>query len=85
MYVLAISTVADQDGFWGSLKTLYAVLPPGAAWVLAVASADGTRGVNVIAHDSVEAVRALFEAHAGAFGTTECFEADAANAVGLAT
>jgi hypothetical protein len=50
-----------------------------------VASTDGTRAVNVLTGDSVESVRALFEAHAGRYGTTECLEADAANAVGLAT
>lgn len=40
--------------------------------------------MNVIAHDSIDGVRELFEAHAGAYATTEYFEADAKNAVGLA-
>ena len=44
---------------------------------------DGTRAVNVIAHDSVEAVRDFFEKQVGAYATTEYHEADAANAVGL--
>jgi hypothetical protein len=82
-HVLAVSAVTDENRFWNGLKKAHAQLPPGAAWTLAVASKDGTRAVNVIAHDSVEGVRDLFEPHAGAHATTEYFEADAANAVGL--
>ena len=48
-----------------------------------MASTDGTKGVNVLVHDSVQSVRDLFASHAGDYATTECFEADAANAVGL--
>ncbi|WP_242454670.1 serine hydrolase domain-containing protein [Bailinhaonella thermotolerans] len=83
MHVMAVSTVSDTTGFWGALKSAYGQLPPGAAWTLAVAGTDGTRAVNVIVHDSVDTVRAFFERHAGPFATTEYFEADAANAVGL--
>jgi hypothetical protein len=50
-----------------------------------VASIDGTKAVNVIVADSIDTVRGVFEEHAGTFGTTEYLEADAANAVGLAT
>ncbi|MEU0536820.1 hypothetical protein [Amycolatopsis tolypomycina] len=32
-------------------------LPAGAVWKLAIASRDGTRAVNVIAHDSVGLAR----------------------------
>lgn len=84
MYVMAVSAVSDRDGFWGGLKKAHGRLPKGARWTLAVASTDGTRAVNVLAHDSVDAVRAFFEEQAGSFATTEYFEADAANAVGLA-
>jgi hypothetical protein len=80
---MTITTITDSDRFWASLKRAYDRLPPGARWTLAVASTDGTRAVNVIVHDSVEGVRTFFEQHAGAFGTTEYLEADAANAVGL--
>ncbi|MGO9177671.1 MAG: hypothetical protein ACLQBX_15110 [Candidatus Limnocylindrales bacterium] len=83
MCVLAISTVADSHNFWGSLKNAYAQLPSGARWILAVSSTDGTRAVNVLVHDSVDGARDLFVATAGPFGTTEFFEADGANAVGL--
>ena len=83
MYVMAVSTISDNDKFWGSLKKAYSQLPKGARWTLAVASTDGTKGVNVIVHDSIDSVKRLFEEHAGPFGTTEYFEADAANAVGL--
>ncbi|MEV7095230.1 hypothetical protein AB0M80_20550 [Amycolatopsis sp. NPDC051045] len=82
-HVLAWSTVSDGDKFWSALKKANAQLPPGAAWKLAVASKDGAKAVNVIAHDSVDGVREFFETHAGAYATTEYFEADAANAVGL--
>ena len=82
-HVLAISAVADEGQFWNGLKKAHGRLPAGAVWKLAVASKDGTRAVNVIAHDSVEAVREFFETHAGAHATTEYCEADAANAVGL--
>lgn len=83
MHVLAISTISDNQRFWSGLKRAHSTLPKGAIWTLAVASTDGGKAVNVIAHDSVDAVREFFEAHAGADATTEYFEADAANAVGL--
>jgi hypothetical protein len=84
MHVLAVSTISDERGFWGGLKKAHGRLPSGAEWPLAVASTDGTKAVNIIAHDSVDAVRSFFEEHAGSFAATEYFEADAANAVGLA-
>jgi len=83
MHVMVVSTISDHGRFWSGLKKAHGRLPGGATWTLAVASTDGTKAVNVIAHDSVDAVRSLFEEHAGAFATTEYFEADAANAVGL--
>jgi hypothetical protein len=83
MHVIAISTIADESGYWSALKKAYARLPKGASWALAVAGTDGTRAVNIIVHESVDAVRGFFEEHAGRFATTEYFEADAANAVGL--
>ncbi|MEV4115666.1 hypothetical protein [Nonomuraea sp. NPDC049695] len=83
MHVMAVSTISDEDRFWGSLKQAHGRLPKGARWILAVASTDGTRAVNVIVHDSVDGVRDFVEGHAGSFATTEYFQADAANAVGL--
>lgn len=83
MHVMAVSTVASNDNFWGAVKKAYGRLPKGAKWTMAVASTDGTRAVNVITHDSVDGVRSFFEEYAGSFATTEFFEADAANAVGL--
>lgn len=83
MHVLAISTVTDEGRFWAALKRAYGALPSGAGWVLAIASTDGARAVNVISHDSLDGVRAFFEEHAGAAAVTEYFIADAANAVGL--
>jgi hypothetical protein len=83
MHVMVVSTVSDESRFWSGLKKAHGRLPRQAKWTLAVASTDGTKAVNVIAHDSVDAVRGLFEEHTGEFATTEYFEADAANAVGL--
>lgn len=83
MHVIAVSTVTDNDKFWGSLKIAHGQLPREARWTLAVASTDGTRAVNVIVHDSIDGVKSFFEEHAGLFGATEYFEADVANAVGL--
>jgi hypothetical protein len=83
MHVVAISTISDRDRFWGSLKRAYDHLPEDTRWTLAVGSNDGIRAVNVFVHDSVEGVRRFFEAYAGSFGSTEYFEADASNAVGL--
>ncbi len=83
MHVLVLSTVTDTDNFWGSLKQSYGHLPAGARWILAVASADGTRAVNVIVADSIDSVRGLFETSAGRFAATEYLEADVSNAVGL--
>jgi hypothetical protein len=83
MHVLAVSTVSNDGKFWGGLKKAHAKLPKGAAWKVAVASKDGAKAVNIITGDSIEGVRDFFEVHAGAYATTEYFEADAANAVGL--
>jgi hypothetical protein len=83
MHVMAVSAVAHNDEFWGSLKKAYGRLPKGAKWTMAVASTDGTRAVNVITHSSIEGVRSFFDEHVGAFATTDFFEADADNAVGL--
>lgn len=83
MHVMAVSTISDYDKFWESLKKAYSQLPRGARWTLAVGSTDGTRAVNVIIHDSIDSVKNFFEEYASPFGTTEYFEADAANAVGL--
>lgn len=83
MYVMAVSTVSDDGKFWSGLKRAHTKLPEGATWKLAVASRDGGKAVNIISHESLDGVRVFFEAHAGAYATTEYFEADAANAVGL--
>lgn len=83
MHVMAVSTISANDKFWDALKKAHGQLPKGARWTLAVASTDGTRAVNVIVHDSIDSVKSFFEKHAGPFGTTEYFEVDAANAVGL--
>jgi hypothetical protein len=83
MHVMVISTIADADAFWGALKKAHGRLPKGARWTLAVASSDGTKAVNVLVHDSVDAVRNFFDDYAAPSAKTEYFEADAANAVGL--
>jgi hypothetical protein len=83
MHVMVVSTVSDEKRFWGGLKKAHGRLPKGAGWTLAVASTDGTKAMNIITHDSVDAVRSFFEEYAGSFATTEYFEADVANAVGL--
>ncbi|MCR8578019.1 hypothetical protein [Streptomyces sp. Isolate_219] len=80
---MVVSTVSDDGKFWSGLKKAHAELPKGATWKLAVASRDGAKAVNILTHGSLEGVRDFFEAHAGAYATTEYFEADAANAVGL--
>lgn len=82
-HVVAVSTIADEGEFWSRLKQAYSKLPEGAQWKLAVAAEDGTAAVNIIVGDSIETVRDFFESHAAAFATTEYFEADAANAIGL--
>ncbi|MET8862710.1 hypothetical protein ABZW11_07100 [Nonomuraea sp. NPDC004580] len=83
MHVVAVSTVSDGDRFWDALKSAYGQLPRGAAWTVAVAGTDGTKAVNVFVHDSVDGVRSFVERHVGPYATTEYFEADAANAMGL--
>ena len=83
MHIMAVSTISDNDKFWDSLKTAHSQLPKGAKWILAVASTDETKAVNIFVHDSLDTVKRFFEKYAGSFGTTEYFEADAANAVGL--
>lgn len=83
MHVMAVSAISDNDRYWNALKKAHGRLPKGARWTLAVASADGTKAVNVIVHDSVDGVRGFFEEHAGQFAATDYFETDAANAVGL--
>ena len=83
MHVMAISTVSDEQSFWNAMKKAYGRLPAGARWTVAVASADGTRAVNVIVHKSIDEVRDFVEEWVAAFAVTEYFEADAENAVGL--
>ncbi|MEV0617399.1 serine hydrolase [Nonomuraea sp. NPDC050404] len=83
MHVMAVSTITDSGAYWNALKMAHGQLPQGAAWTFAVASTDGTKAVNIIVHDSLDSVRTLFEGHVAPFATTEYFEADAANAVGL--
>jgi hypothetical protein len=83
MHVMAISTISDNQRFWNAVKKAHGQLPKGAKWTLAVASADGTRAVNVVAYDSIDSVKSFFEKYAGPFASTDYFEADAANAVGL--
>lgn len=83
MHVMAVSTVSHNDGFWNALKKAHGRLPKGARWSVAVASADGTKAVNIIVHDSLAEVRSFLEDHTAPFAATEYFEADAANAVGL--
>ena len=83
MHVLVVSTISDHGRFWSGLKKAYGRLPAEGKCALAVTSTDGTKAVNIIVGDSIDAVRKLFEEHSGPFATTEYFEADAANAVGL--
>jgi CubicO group peptidase (beta-lactamase class C family) len=83
VHVMAVSTITDNDGFWDSVKQAYGRLPEGARWTMAVAGTDGTKAVNLIVHDSIDGVRTFLEDHVGAYATTEYFEADAPNAVGL--
>lgn len=83
MHVMAVSTISDHEKFWGSLKKAHGQLPKGARWALAVGSTDRTKAVNIIVHDSIDSVKSFFEQYAGPFGTTQYYEADAANAVGL--
>ena len=71
MHVVVVSTIADTDRFWGSLKKAHGQLPTGARWTLAVASTNGTKAVNIIVHDSIDSVRSFFEEHAGHFAATE--------------
>src|ERR1700690_2889433 len=54
MYVMMISTISDNEQFWGALKKAYGQLPTGAEWTLAVGSTDGTKAVNGIVHNSIE-------------------------------
>ena len=83
MHVMAVSTVSDEKSFWSAMKKAYGRLPAGARWTVAVASADGTRAVNVIVHNSIDEVRGFVEGWGGRYAATDYFEADAENAVGL--
>jgi hypothetical protein len=83
MHVMALSTVSDEKSFWNAMKKAHGRLPAGARWTVAVASADGTRAVNVIVHDSIDEIRGFVEGWGGPYAVTEYFEADAVNAVGL--
>lgn len=63
MHVMAISTVSDSDPFWNSLNGAYGQLPRSANWVLAIASTDGTKVVNVVVHELLDEIRSFFEEH----------------------
>ena len=83
MHVIAVHTISDADQFWSACKSGYAQLPAGTRWTLAVASIDGTRGINLLVGASLERVKEFFEPLVGQWSKTEYFEADATNAVGL--
>jgi len=83
MHVSALSTVSNKVSLRNSLKATQRQLPRGANWVIAIASTDGTKAVNVVVHVSLREIRSLFEEHIGDYATTDYVEADAANAVGL--
>jgi hypothetical protein len=83
MHVMAISSVPNIASFRNSLKAAHGQLPRGANWVIAIASIDGTKAVNVVVHESIGGIPSLFEEHIGDYATTDYLEADAANAVGL--
>src|SRR5262245_45562494 len=83
MHIIAVHTIVDADKFWSACKRGHAQLPTGTRWALAVASSDGTRGINLLVGASLERVREFFEPLVGPYSTTEYFEADAENAVGL--
>jgi len=83
MHIIAIRAISDADEFSSACKQGHAQLPKGARGVLAVASTDGTRGINLLVGASLAAVKEFFDPLIGPFSTTEYFEADAANAVGL--
>ncbi|MEV4774780.1 hypothetical protein [Microbacterium sp. LWH12-1.2] len=80
---MAISDLTDENQFWNALKKAHRRLPASGKWVLAVASKDGAKAVNVFEHDSLDAARSFFEEQVGNAAITQFFEADAANAVGL--
>lgn len=84
MHVLVISTISDERRFWDALKKAHGRLPKETRWALAVASTDGGTAVNVLVHESVDAVRNFLEPAIGDAATTRYLEADAGNAVGLA-
>ena len=83
MHIMTVSKVSVSDSFWNSLKSGYGQLPAKTMWVLAVASTDGSKAVNIFVHDSIDGVREFFEKYTDAFAVTEYFEVDADNAVGL--
>ena len=83
MHVIAVHAISDADQFWSACKRGYAQLPAGTRWTLAVASVDGTRAINLLVGAPVERVKEFFEPLVSQFCTTEYFEADATNAVGL--
>ena len=83
MHVIAIHTISDADLFWSACKRGHAQLPGGTRWALAVASIDGTKGINLLVGASLEQVKEFFEPLVGPYSTTEYFAADAKNAVGL--
>jgi hypothetical protein len=72
-----------HDTYGDVVAMAYGQMPKGAKWILAVASTDGTKAVNVIVHDSIGSVKSFFEEHADPFGATEYFEADRVSGVGL--
>ena len=83
MHVMAIHTISDADQFWAACKRGHAQLPTATRWALAAASTDSTRGINLLVGSSLERVKAFFEPLVGPYSTTEYFEVDAQNAVGL--
>jgi hypothetical protein len=79
MYVISIHSVSDPDAFWGGQLDL----PAGTELPIVAPSSDGTRGVCVFRSDSVNTVRNVVEAAAGAISSNEYYAINEGNAQGL--
>ena len=83
MYVIALHTITDAEGFWAAAGPAIESLPAGTTLHSMLPEQDGSRAVCVWEAGSVESVRSLVEGAVGDFSRNEYYPVAAAQAMGL--
>jgi hypothetical protein len=83
MFVVAVHTIEDPQGFWEAAQAGISTPPEGVTLHSALPNADGSKAICVWEADSEQTVRATVEDMVGAYSSNDYFEVEAKNAIGL--